>query len=63
MKIKTSVAIDDNLLIELKREAKAQERPVSYIINKLIESRLFPRKAHRRARRKHENASETAPHR
>ena len=40
MKHKTSVAIEEKLLAALKREAKRQDRSVSYLLNKLIEEKL-----------------------
>jgi predicted DNA-binding ribbon-helix-helix protein len=47
MRAKTSVAIEENLLVELKREAARQDRSVSYLLNKMIEEKLS---------RVHENA-------
>ena len=40
MKHKTSVAIDEALLASLKQEAIRRERPVSYLINEMIEEKL-----------------------
>jgi hypothetical protein len=40
VKHKTSVAIDEDLLLKLKREAVHQDRSVSYLLNKLIEEKL-----------------------
>ena len=40
VKHKTSVAIDEELLLKLKREAVHQDRSVSYLLNKLIEEKL-----------------------
>jgi hypothetical protein len=40
MKQKTSVSIDGKILAVLKREAKRQDRSVSYILEKFIEGKV-----------------------
>lgn len=40
LKRKTSITIDEKLLAVLKREAKRQDRSVSYILEKFIESKV-----------------------
>lgn len=40
LKRKTSITIDEKLLGALKREAKRQDRSVSYILEKFIEAKL-----------------------